>query len=468
MNRTATIDLSSQPKSLIEEIGLTIKLGWPIILSNLTQISLPLIDGIMVGSIHSNQLASASLVMNIISIPILLCLGLPMAISPLVSAALGKSEYKSPLGILVNGMFLGGLFSLVFALIFHFGSGIVFHLGQDVEVARIAEDYLVIMGWRLIPMALFSAVSKFVQGLGITKLAMKLNFVTIPINILLNYILIFGHVGMPALELAGAGYGTLITQLIALSIFIVIILRSDKFADYCNHLKSAFQISLPQIREILKIGIPIGIQLSLESGAFAFSGLMAGWLGSQQQAAHQIGFYISSLTYVFSLGICSAGSIRVAFCFGKKDWDLIFSIGRSTILLALFIGFSFSLILLLGYNFIPSIFTKDLDVIYFAKVVLLMAAIFQLSDALQATSVGILQGIQDVKIPTYLSLIAYWVIGIPAGYLFAFVLDWGIAGLWTGLILGLSFNAILLTIRFFRKVAQSRKAGSDLSIINEL
>lgn len=207
---------------------------------------------------------------------------------------------------------------------------------------------------------------------------------------------------------------------------------------------------------IVKIGIPIGIQLSLESGAFALSGLMAGWLGSQQQAAHQIGFYLSSLTYVVSMGICSAGSIRVAFAFGKKDWNLIHSIGKSTVFLALLLGFTFSLLLIIGYDFIPSYFTSDLDVVSFAKIVLLLTAIFQLSDALQATSIGLLQGAQDVKIPTYLSLIAYWGIGIPTGYLFAFVLDWGIAGLWTGLILGLSFNALLLTIRFFRKVSQSK------------
>jgi MATE family multidrug resistance protein len=243
-------------------------------------------------------------------------------------------------------------------------------------------------------------------------------------------------------------------------------LHSDKFADYRKDLANSFQIKLSYIREILKIGIPIGIQFSLEGGAFALSGLMAGWLGPQQQAAHQIGIYISSITYMISIGICTAGSIRVAFYFGKKDWDLVYSIGRSTVFLALVFGLTFSFFLVAGYTFIPSLFTKDLDVIHFAKIVLLMTAFFQLSDALQATSAGILQGIQDVRIPTYLSLIAYWVIGIPAGYLFAFLLDWGISGLWMGLILGLSFNAILLTIRFFKKVAQSRKLEIDLRVLN--
>lgn len=467
MEQVSHLDLSSQPKNFKEEVKLTVQLGWPIILSNLSQIALPIIDGVMVGSIHSNQLAAASLVINLVSIPVLLCMGLPMAISPLVSAALGKSDYKSPLEILVNGMLIGGIFSLILAMVFHFGNEIVFRIGQDVEVARIAQDYLVIIGWRLIPMTLFMAISQFAQGLGNTKLVMNLNLSMLPMNILFNYILIFGHWGMPALELTGAGYGTLLSQSIGLLLFMGVIMRSEKFALYRKELSSALRIRFAQIREILKIGIPTGIQFSLESGAFAFSGLMAGWLGAQQQASHQIGIYISSLTYMISMGICAAGSIRVAFYFGKKDWDLVFSVGKSTVLLALLFGLTFSFLLVVGNSFFPTLFTSDFEVIHLAKVVLVMTAIFQLSDSIQATSAGILRGIQDVKIPTYLSLIAYWVIGIPAGYIFAFQLDWGIAGLWMGLILGLSFNAILLTFRFFRKVSQSRKLVNELSILNE-
>lgn len=457
MEQNASLDLSSTSNGFREEAKLTLKLGWPIILSELTQVSLPIIDGVMVGSIDSNQLAAASLVSNLISIPVIFCMGIPMAISPLVSAAIGNSDYKSPLQLLVNGMCIGGIISLIFALAFPFGTGVVFHLGQQAEVARVAEDYLVIIGWRLIPLTLFMAATLFAEGLGETKLMMAINFITLPLNVFLNYLLIFGNWGMPSLELKGAGYGTLLTQVIALIIFIVVILRSDKFSEYRTDLAHAFQVKLSRIREILRIGIPTGIQISLESGAFAFSGLMAGWLGVQQQVAHQIGIYISSLTYLVSIGICTAGSIRVAYCFGKKDWASVLFTGRSTVFLALIIGLTFFFLMIGGYAYIPSLFTKELEVIEFAKTVLLMTAIFQLSDALQATSAGILRGIQDVKVPTYLSLLAYWGIGIPAGYLFAFTLDWGISGLWTGLILGLSFNAILLTIRFFRKVRQMRK-----------
>ncbi|WP_332914504.1 MATE family efflux transporter [Algoriphagus boritolerans] len=150
MEPSTSIEFSAPPKSFKEEVQLTMNLGWPIILSNLTQILLPIIDGIMVGSIHSNQLAAASLVINIATIPVILCMALPMALSPLVSSALGKSDFRSPLKLLVNGMIVGGLFALVLALLFYFGSEVVYQLGQDEEVALLAEEYLVIIGWRLI------------------------------------------------------------------------------------------------------------------------------------------------------------------------------------------------------------------------------------------------------------------------------------------------------------------------------
>lgn len=457
MNRSNTIEVSSQPKSLKEEIKLTMKLGWPIIVSNLTQILLPIIDGIMVGSIHSNQLAAASLVVNIVTIPVILCMGLPMALSPLVSAALGKSDFDSPAKLLFNGIIVSGLLSLCLALIFYFGRDLIFHLGQDQEIAEIAQGYFVIIGWRLIPLSLFVVFVQFASGLGLTKFVMILSFIKVPINIFLNYILIFGHFGMPALELLGAGYGTFLTQIITLLVFVVVFLHSQVFDKYRNNLKEALQIRISIMRKIVKIGLPTGLLIALESGAFAFSGIMAGWIGAQQQAAHQIGLYISSLTLMVPLGICAAGTIRIGFNFGKKDWEAINSIGRTTLFLAILVSISFSLFLFFGNDFISRLFISELEVVQLAKMVLLMVAVFQISDAIQTTSSGILRGIQDVKVPAYLSLIAFWMIGIPSAYLLSFQMNWGVSGLWMGLVIGLTSNAILLTSRFFTKVRKESK-----------
>ena len=456
MESLNNIDYSFEPRTIKEEVKLTMTLGWPIIMSNLTQILLPIIDGIMVGSIHSHQLAAASLTINISTIPVILCMALPMALSPLVSTALGKSDYRAPLKLLVNGMIVSGLFSLLLALMSYFGSEVVYHLGQDEEVALLAEDYLVVIGWRMIPVALFVALTNFAEGLGKTKMVMLINLIGLPINVFLNYLLIFGNWGLPALGLVGAGYGTLLTQVIMLLAFIYYISTSESFSNYRKDVKSALKVDYDSVKDIFRIGIPSGIGFSLESGAFAFSGLMAGWLGAEQQAAHQIGLYISSLTYMIFMGVCAAGTIRVAFYFGKKDWKSIKAIGRSTLILTGLIGTVFSLLLSVVYNYLPNIFVNESAVLEFAKIVLLMVAIFQLTDAIQSTSAGILQGIQDVKVPAYFGLVAYWMIGIPSGYFLAFQMDWGISGLWAGLIIGLSANAALLSHRFFMLVKSEK------------
>ncbi len=217
---------------------------------------------------------------------------------------------------------------------------------------------------------------------------MIINLIALPINVFLNYLLIFGNWGLPALGLNGAGYGTLLTQVIILIAFIYYVATSKSFADHRQELHSAFKVDYAMVKDIFRIGIPSGIQFSLENGAFAFSGVMAGWLGAQQQAAHQIGLYISSLTFMISMGICTAGTIRVAFYFGKNDWTLVKSIGRSTLIIAGVIGAVFSLLLLLGFNYLPYLFVSESAVIEFAKMVLLMAAIFQLTDAFKQPQQG--------------------------------------------------------------------------------
>lgn len=460
MGQSTAIDIAAQPKTFREEIRMTLKLGWPIILSNLAQILLPIVDGIMVGSIHSHQLAAASLVTNIMVIPVILCMGLPMAVSPLVAAALGRSDEEQPSKILFNGLLVGGIFSLVLAVIFHLGSGLIFYLGQGREVAEIAREYLVLMGWRILPLGIFVILTQFSGGIGFTKIIMILSFISVPLNIALNYIFIFGHLGFPAMNLSGAGYGTLLTQLITLVLFILIFLRHQVYEKYRRNFFDACTVDKVLINQIFKIGVPTGLLFAMESGAFAFSGIMSGWLGPQEQAAHQIGLYISSLTLMIPMGICAAGTIRIGFNFGKKDWAAVYAIGRSTLLLAFAVSACFSIILFLGKSHISSVFVNEFEVLELAKVVLMLVAIFQISDAIQSTSSGILRGIQDVKVPTYLSLIAFWLIGIPVAYFFGIYFNWGISGLWIGLVIGLTVNALLLSSRFFRKVKLESQLAS--------
>jgi multidrug resistance protein, MATE family len=453
-------DLTTTPFTVAREIRPTLRLGWPIMVGNITQVALGVIDGVMVGSIHSSQLAAASFVSNVMMLPIILCVGLMMALAPLVSAARGRGEEGLPMALLYNGLLAGGLIALAMAIGFHWGSGLVHHLGQDPIVAKLARPYLILMAWRMIPMTLFMGLKSFADGLGKTKVAMYLTLSSMPLNVLLNYILIYGKWGAPRLELAGAGIGTLITQLILLITMGAVVFQSSAFRPYRQQLAQQLRFKMEMLRDIFKIGIPTGLQFGMESAAFAFMGIMAGWLGYQQQAAHQIGMYLSSLTFMVSLGISVAGSIRTGYAYGKQNWVEVRHIGKATLWLALAYGFICALFFIGGRYHIPLLFNGEQAVLEYAALVLLLTAFFQLSDALQATSAGLLRGVQDVRIPTFYILIAYWLIGVPGGYLLAFPGGWGIGGLWAGLVLGLTFSGGLLTFRFLRLTAtKARTAG---------
>jgi MATE family multidrug resistance protein len=437
-----------------QEISETLRLGWPIILGNLTQIALGIIDSAMVGAIHSSQLAAASFVNNLIAIPLILCIGLTMAISPLVAAAQGEGDHIKPLRILFNGMLVVGVAALALALAFQLGIDIVHHMGQDAIVAHLSRPYLAWMAWGMVPMGLFMAMKQFADGLGKTRWAMYLALSSLPINVALNYAFIYGQWGAPRLELEGAGIGTLIARVLMMAGMAALILYGGDFAAYRQRLREQLRLRVDRLRDIFRLGIPSALQYGMESAAFAVSGIMAGWLGYQQQAAHQIAISVAALTFMVSLGISAAGSIRVAFAFGRRDWVGARAIGSSTLVMAFVYGLLCALIMAAGRRHLPLFFNDEAPVLGYAALLLLLAAVFQISDSVQAIGVGLLRGIQDVRVPTFFVALAYWLIGIPAGYALAFWVGWGVGGIWTGLIIGLSISAGLLTLRFMRLTAR--------------
>ncbi len=441
-----------------QEIRKTLLLGWPIVLGNLTQMVLGIIDAAMVGAIHSSQLAAASLVNNIIGIPLIFGFGLTFALSPLVAAAQGSGDDDLPMRILYNGLWVVVAISTGMALALTLGIDIVYHMGQDRIVADLAQPYLRWMAWGMVPMVVFMAIKQFADGLGYTRLPMYISLASLPINVLFNYAFIFGQLGAPRLELEGAGIGTLLTRILIMLAVAVLVLRGKAFAPYRQRLADQLRLRRERLWEVVRLGIPSSMQYGMESAAFAISGIMAGWLGYQQQAAHQIAISLAALSFMVPLGISAAGSIRVGFAFGRRDWGQLRFIGQSTLFFGLLYGTTCAVLFILFRHQLPLFFNDEPIVLGFAANLLLIAAIFQLSDALQAIGVGLLRGMQDVRIPTLFILIAYWVIGLPSGYLFAFQLGWDIQGLWMGLGLGLSGSALLLSGRFLT-ITGKRLAG---------
>lgn len=433
----------------------------PIILGNMTQIILGIIDSAMVGSINSVLLAGSALVNNILTIPFVLGLGLSYAISPLVATANGNGERIRSFHIGYNGFVLCTIFALIIGLAIHLSADIVFHLDQDDAVAEVSKDYLVIMGWSTVPMLMFLALKQFTDGLEFTRTAMNLALLSIPLNAFMNYVFIFGKFGFPRYELAGAGIGTLVTRILIFVALLWIILKSQKYAPYRENIRDSLQIKKRTLQRLLKIGIPSSLQYSMEAGAFAVSGIIVGWFGAVQLAAHQIAISLASLTFMVSMGLSAAGSILVGNYLGRKDLSGAREVGKKTLVMGLIYGIACAILFAVTNKSLPYIFNDERQVIEYAAILLILAGIFQISDAIQAIGVGLLRGLYDVKIPTLFVSLAYWVIGIPFGYYLAFHRSWEVRGIWIGLVTGLTISAILMTTRFFL-ISSNKKVFSKL------
>lgn len=434
--------------TLRSEAQKTAKLAYPIILGELAQMALGIIDTAMVGAVSYKHLAASSLVQSVIIIPFVLGIGITISVSQLVSQAHGQRDGQQVSHYLYNGFWLSAITALVISLSLEFGQNILFHLNQDPEVAMLAVPYLQIIGWSIIPMLLFMALKQFTDGLEFTKTAMILSLIALPLNALLNWIMIFGNWGFPRMELVGAGWGTLITRTLIFIVLGIVVLRHATFKKYIAVRKKQWVFSLKTMKELLHIGIPSSLQLSMEAGAFAVSGILVGTIGAVEQAAHQIALSIASVTFMVSMGLSQAGSIRTSNAFGRKDWSTISLIGRSTIMIALAYGVTCALGFIVFRHQLPLVFNNNPEVLAMSALLLLYAAIFQISDSTQVICAGLLRGIKDVKVPTLFIAIAYWVVGIPIGCLLAFYYDMGAVGIWTGFIIGLTLSALFLSFRF--------------------
>ncbi len=441
--------------TLRKEASQTLRLAFPIIIGELAQMALHIIDSAMVGAIDYKQLAATALVINGVNIPFIFGIGMTISVSQMVSMANGRGDKRAVSHYLFNGFVLCAVTALVISLSLVAGKNFLRNLGQDPEVVEYAIPFLHLIALSLIPMLLFMTLKQFADGLEQTRLAMILSLLSMPVNIFMNWLLIYGNWGFPRLELVGAGWATLITRILMFIALLLVVVKGRHFRQYIALRKTEWHMNRKTLKELLGIGVPSSLQIGMEAGAFAVTGILIGTIGAVEQAAHQIALSCAAFTFMVSLGLSQAGSIRTSNSFGRGDWPKIAGIGKSTVMAAVGYGIFCALLFVLFRNQLPLLFTKNGEVQVMAAMLLLMAGIFQISDSTQAIGAGLLRGIKDVKTPTVLIGIAYWVIGIPAGYVFANVLKMGAMGMWLGLILGLTFASGFLQTRFFRMVKKN-------------
>ncbi|MFT4061067.1 MAG: MATE family efflux transporter [Edaphocola sp.] len=426
----------------------TAMLAAPVILGELAQMALHLMDTAMVGALGYKELAAASLVLSVMNIPFVAGIGITIAVSQMVSMWHGRRDSPKVSHYLFNGFFLCAFSAIVIALLLEWGMGILHHLGQDEFVVGLAVPFMRLMGWSVIPMILFMALKQFADGLEYTRTAMALSLAALPVNALLNWLLIFGNFNCPALGLAGAGWATLTTRCLMFIIMLAVIMSHKTFRRYVYLGSRHWRLKWHTLKELLRIGVPSSLQISMEAGAFAVSGIIIGTISPMAQAAHQIALSCAAFTFMVSMGLAQAGSIRTSNAFGRGDWRHIKVIGKSAYLLALGYGVFCALFFGLFRYRLPELFNSNPEVVSMSGGLLLFAAVFQISDATQAVGSALLRGVKDVKVPTLFVAIAYWGICLPLGYFLAKKMDMGAGGMWLGFIVGLTCASVLFVVRF--------------------
>ncbi len=445
-----------------EHIKETIKLAVPVSVGQLGQIMFGVVDSLMVGRVGAESLAASALVNGLFFLVMVLGIGLSMAITPLVAMAKGGSEHDKCGVILRQSLIVNVAFAVILNILIYFMSFTIPFLGQSPAVTSLAISYMKILSFSVIPFMLFQTYRQFVEGLSDTKPPMYAALAANIVNALVNYVLIFGKFGFPAMGLDGAGIATVATRSFMAFFLLYYVIRNSKYKEYDPSLKFR-RLDKKIIKKIISIGLPSGFQYTFEVGAFAFAAVMVGWINANAQAAHQIAINLASISYMVVLGISSAGTIRVSGKLGEKNYSDMKRAGFSALALSVMFMAATGILFILLRNFLPTLYIGDSAVIETASSLLVITAIFQVADGIQAVGLGILRGLTDVKIPLYIAIFAYWFISLPIAYVFGFVLGYGVIGVWIGLSAGLFTAAGLFASRFYSKT----KSFNSMNYANE-
>ncbi len=431
----------------------TVKLAVPVVIGQLGHIMLGLTDSIMVGKVGAVPLAASSLVNSVFYLVLVLGLGMTLAITPLVSIARGEGKNDQCGAILRQSLLLNAVVTVVLLSILIFLGDMLKYFNQEEAVAVQGASYAKIIAFSVIPLMIFQVYRQFIEGLAFTRPAMYITLAANLVNIFGNWVFIYGNLGMPAYGLDGAGYSTLITRCFTAAVMLIYVLKSKRYKGYDPSFRFK-NINWRVIKQLAGIGVPTGFQHFFEVGAFSFSAVMIGWFGSSQLAAHQIAISLASASFMITLGISAAGTIRVGHAYGRKNIEDIRRSGFLTAVFTAIVMACFGVLFIILRNQLPLIFSEDPAVIKIAASLIIVAALFQVSDGVQAAGLGALRGITDVRIPMIITFISYWIIALPIGCFLGFTLKMEVVGIWIGLSIGLSAAAVLLNIRFKLKTSR--------------
>lgn len=424
----------------------TMLLAWPLVVTQVGHIVTGMVDTIFLGQLGPTEQAAGILSNNLYILLLVFTIGVSYATTPLVTGAHEKNNLLKKAALFKNSLFLNGIVAVVCFVVLFLSSGLLKYMEQPAEVVELAVPFFDVLIFAMIPVSLFFTCKQYCEGLSNTRMALIISITGNLINIILNYCLIYGKFGLPEMGYMGSAWASFFARLFMGVSFLVLIFKSPVTKEIAGVYRQV-KINWQDLKDLWRIGFNSAMQFTFEVAAFVIAGLMAGSFGKEQIDAHGIALSIAAFTYMFGSGIGSASTIRSGMYRAQNNWIEIRQASMASIKLVLFIMGALGLLLLLLNTILPLAFSNEPVIIHLASSLLIIAAMFQLFDGLQVTIIGILRGLEDTRMPTYITLVGYWIIALPLAYLFAFTFKWETIGIWIALLISLAFVAISLYLR---------------------
>ncbi|PBQ33115.1 MATE family efflux transporter [Sphingobacteriaceae bacterium] len=434
----------------------TIHLAWPLVITQVGQIITGIVDNIFLGRIGPAEQAAGFVANNLYVMLLVFTIGMSYATTPLVNAAHEKNDLVKKASLFKNSLFLNLTVAMMCFVVLFMASGLVNYMQQPAEVIKLAIPFFDVLIFSILPVSLFFVSKQYCEGLSNTRMALIISVAGNILNIILNYMLIYGKLGMPQMGYMGSAWASFIARLFMGLSFLLLIFRSPVTREL-NTVFKTVRVNWKELRELWKIGFNSAMQFTFEVAAFAISGLMAGSFGKEQMDAHGISLSMASFTYMFATGVASAATIRAGVFKAQNDWIGIKTASFTAIKLVLIVMGTFGILFLIGHKYLPLAFSIEPQIIELASTLLIIAAMFQLFDGMQVTIIGILRGLEDVKVPTLITLIGYWVIALPLAYFLAFKIKLETMGIWIALLSSLVFVAVALYWRLTHLIRKNLK-----------
>lgn len=437
-----------------------LEIAIPVSISQLGHILVGNVDTAVSGKwLGENALHSATLAYTIFWVLMIFGIGASIGATSLIAQADGEENKNEIKSLLMHSCVVDFLIGVFITVMMICSIYVYPYISDKPHIIKDAIPFGIILSFSMIPIMMYQVFKQFMEGLAITRQATLISLTSNVVNVVFIVVLTFGWAGLPEMGLNGIAWATFIARLYMLAAIVVFFLRDARFRFYRNAF-SDVPIRMQKIFSLLRMSVPMGMQMALEAGAFSFAAILVGYIGTNEVAAHQVALSMAAVTYMISSGLAASANVRVGYEFGRKDYEQLWMAGISNVHMALVLMGTFALMFVLLRSFLPWLYSDNTIVISMASSLLFICAMFQISDGVQATLLGALRGIGDVKIPTLLVLCGYWAFGLPLGWFLAFRMNMNVFGIWYGLLMALTCIAITLYLRFRIKVRALKKNHS--------